>query len=269
MAQTTNTNKHKKLELSIQVHLSGLSFCILNKDDETIDYIKHHSFGKKLNPFEVLEKLKEFFDSDNALQRPFTNVVVVHDNELSTLVAKPLFDKDSLADYLKFNAKILNSDFIAYDNLDTSNCVNVYVPYVNINNFIYDKFGEFTYKHASTVLIDSIISLKEPSDEKVAYVHVGQGHFEILISEKRNVLLYNTFQFTTKEDFIYYILFTFEQLQLNPETQRLMLLGAISSEDPLFEMVYKYVRHVNVFNASKSSESLQGVDQNFIISNSL
>jgi len=245
MAITSNTDKQQnKQELSIQISLSGLSFCTLQRDSKTITSLKEYVFEKKLNPHEVLDKLKHLFNSEKILQSNFNNVVVIHVNELSTLVPKPLFSETHLADYLKFNAKILRSDFITFDTVDINESVNVYVPYVNINNFIYDAFGAFTYKHSSTILIEQILITEKNSRNTKMYVHVGTDHFELLVIDKGKLLLYNTFEFNSEEDFIYYILFTSEQLNLNPETLQLVFLGNIKNESPLFTIAYKYVRHV-------------------------
>src|SRR5690606_15802439 len=157
MVITSNTyNIPTKQELSIQISLSGLSFCILQKDTKTISFLRDYNFDRKLNHHDVLDKLKHLFNTEPFLQSKFDTVNVIHVNELSTLVPKPLFDEHSLADYLKFNSKILKSDFIAYDSIEINDTANVYVPYVNINNFIYDLFGAFTYKHVSTILIEHI-----------------------------------------------------------------------------------------------------------------
>ena len=245
MAITSNTDKQQnKQELSIQISLSGLSFCTLQRDSKTITSLKEYVFEKKLNPHEVLDKLKHLFNSEKTLQSNFNNVVVIHANELSTLVPKPLFSEAHLADYLKFNAKILRSDFITFDTVDINESVNVYVPYVNINNFIYDAFGAFTYKHSSTILIEQLLIAEKNSRNTKMYVHVGTDHFELLVIDKGKLLLYNTFEFNSEEDFIYYILFTSEQLNLNPETLQLVFLGNIKKESPLFTIAYKYVRHV-------------------------
>ncbi len=249
MAITNNSsNKLTNLDLSIQLSLSGLSFCILNKDSKTIIGLKELNFEKSLNPLELLDELKTLFDKEDVLKNHFNSVTIIHDNDLSALVPKPLFDKNHLADYLKFNSKILKTDFIAHDPILENNSINVYVPYVNINNYIYDKFGAFTFKHKSSVLIASILQIeKEATDTKV-YVHVGFNHFEIIVTEKGKLTLYNTFSYNSKEDFIYYILFTAEQLNLNPETLNLVLLGDITENDTLYNIVYKYIRNVNFGN---------------------
>lgn len=249
MAQTTNIkNITTNQELSIQVSLSGLSFCILQRDSNTIVQIKHVTFDKKLNPFEVLDQIKHLFNTEKNLQNTFKKVQVIHINELSTLVPKPLFNKDNLADYLKFNSKILKSDYITYDAIDLNDSVNVYVPYVNINNFIYDLFGSFTFRHFSTILVETILSVEKHVEAPRVYVNISAGHFEIIITENGNLLIYNTFEYTTQEDFIYYLLFTTEQLQLNPETLQLVFIGDICKEDELYSIAYKYIRHVGFGN---------------------
>ena len=250
MVQTSNTEQiSNNSKLSIQISLSGLSFCILDGPDNNITELKEYKFEKRLNPLEVLDQLKALFENENTLNKSFSSVCVIHTNELSALVSSELFDENCLADYLKFNAKILKSDFIAYDHINEM--VNVYVPYVNINNFIYDTFGSFTYKHYSTVLLETILMMEKNSTEINVFVHVGINHFEIIVVDSSNLILYNTFEFQTKEDFMYYILFTYEQLELNPETHELIFLGAVSRESELFQICYKYIRHV-VFGSRPS-----------------
>tara|TARA_R110000868_G_scaffold132182_3_gene342776 strand:+ start:1085 stop:1906 length:822 start_codon:yes stop_codon:yes gene_type:complete len=249
MAQTNNISNITIIqELSIQISLSGLSFCILQKDSNTISCIKHIAFEKKLNPLEALDQLKHVFNTEDALKSSFNAVYVIHVNELSTLVPKALFNEDSLADYLKFNSKILKSDFITYDTISINDSVNVYVPYININNFIYDMYGSFTYKHVSTVLIENILLIEKHIEDLKVYAHISSNHFEIIVTKKGGLLLYNTFEYTTTEDFIYYLLFTTEQLQLNPETLQLIFIGNIVKDDELYKMAYKYIRHISFGN---------------------
>ena len=245
MAITSNSyNIPSKQALSIQISLSGLSFCILQRDLKIISILRNYTFEKKLNHHEVLDKLKQLFNTESFLQSHFDSVHVIHSNELSTLVPKALFDENSLADYLKFNSKILKSDFIAYDTIDINDSVNVYIPYVNINNFIYDVFGAFTYKHISTILMEQILVIEKNATNTKVYINVNSNHFEMIVIDKSKLLLYNTFEYTTKEDFIYYILFTTEQLQLNPELFELIFIGDIDSKDELYTMAYKYVQFV-------------------------
>lgn len=249
MPQTINIqNKLTNLELSIQLSLSGLSFCILQRESNTIHALKRYFFDSKVNPVQLLEKLKDVFSTEPFLKNKFDNVSLIHDNNLSTLVPKPLFNEDCLADYLKFNSKILKSDFITFDNLDINDSVNVYVPYININNYIYDKYGSFTFKHVSTLLIEQVLKIEKHSDVPKVYANIGKNSFELIVVNNSKLIFYNTFEYTTKEDFIYYLLFTAEQLELNPEILNLVFTGEIDSKDELYIIAYKYIRFVFLGN---------------------
>lgn len=249
MAQQTNTtHKLTNKVLSIQIGLNGLSFCILNTESNTITTLKTLTFDVAKNPFDLLDTVKHLFNTEEVLQQEFNKVTVIHKNELSTLVPKALFNEAHLADYLKFNSKILQSDFITFDELNINDSINVYVPYVNINNFIYDTFGSFTFKHHSTILLEHILSLDKNSTTPKMYANINNNTFEIIVTNEGKLQFYNTFEYTTKEDFIYYILFTAEQLNLNPETFNLILLGDIEKDDELYTIAYKYIRHLSFGN---------------------
>jgi len=258
--------------LSIQVSLSGLSFCILNLNTKSINFYKSFSFGKKLNPTDVLDKLTHQFNTEDKLRQSFKSVKVIHENELSSLVPKSLFNEDYLADYLKFNSKILRSDFITYDKITANESVNVYVPYVNINNYLYDIFGEFEFNHFSTIILETVLNLEKNAKTTKMYTHISDTHFEIIVVKKGQLLLYNTFDYTTKEDFIYYLLFTAEQLELNPEEFSLVLFGNIAKEDELYKIAYTYIRNVTILKNNTKITLSEGVSEkslsNFVLTNS-
>ena len=91
----------------------------------------------------------------------------------------------------------------------------VYIPYVNINNFFIDQFGTFDYKHANSILVSKLLDASKNNDNKKMIVHFNPGHFEIIVIQNQKLLLFNSFEYKTPEDFIYYLLFTAEQLNMN------------------------------------------------------
>ena len=237
-------NKNNIKELSIQVNLNGLSFCILNRTSNTIEFLNSIVFRHKLNPFDVLNRLKTELSANAVFSDEFDSITVVHQNELSTLVPKALYDENNKADYLKFNTKILKTDFITHDDIAVNDSVNVYIPYININNYIFETFGEFTYKHSSTVLVDALLQKKHESDTTEVYLHVNSNTIEITVLDKKQLQLFNVFEYHSKEDFIYYVLFVFEQLNLDVETTLVYLSGLVNKNDELYTLLYTYIRHV-------------------------
>lgn len=259
-------------ELSIQVNLNGLSFCVLNRTDNSIELLEHLPFEYKVTPFKALEALKAYLEQNKLIEVEFSEVTVIHHNELSTFVPKDLFNEKHSADYLKFNSKILQTDFISHDELVINNSVNVYVPYININNFVFDNYGEFTFKHSSTVLVNSILQSKLDLNAPFVYINVNKTSFEFIAVANGKLELYNTFEYTTAEDFIYFVLFTMEQLNYNPDQVKILLSGVINQDDDLYNLLYTYVRYIDFIEefCSFSSKPNITIDhKNFLLLNSL
>lgn len=241
----TNHNITNKV-LSIQVSLNGLSFCILNTQTNSIMYIKEFPKTKKLTPEELLDALKHIFNTETVFADRFDNLIVTHVNELSVFVPKPMFNENDISSYLKLNSKILKTDFITHDEITINDSVSVYVPYININNYIYDQFGEFTYRHYSSILVETLLAAEKNNNEPKLYAHICDNHFELIAIKNSKLLLYNTFEYKTAEDFIYYVLFTTEQLALNPETIKLVFLGDVVKDDLIYTIAYKYIRNISL-----------------------
>jgi len=248
-------------KLSIQVSLNGLSFCILDTIGNSILKSDRLIFEKILSPLELQKNLEQLFKTHNLGSNQFSEVVVVHSNNLFSFVPKSLFDVNELANYLKFNTKILANDHIAYDELDNYDIVNVYVPFVNINNYIFDLFGEFEYKHNGTVLVQGLLNNSGANKEPICYVHIAGQQMDITIIAQKKLLFYNSFTITSKEDFIYYLLFTLEQLNLDTESIKLKLFGTIEEGDDIYNLCYKYIKDISLFIPSGGSYLMATMNQ--------
>ena len=264
------TENFKKL--SIQVSLNGLSFCVVDTLRNTILQSEQLHFGKELSPFEVQRELKDLLTNHQILDLDIADTVVIHRNNLFSLVPKALFDPDELANYLKFNAKILANDLIEFDEIESHDLVNVYVPYMNINNYIFDLFGEFEFVHNGTVILQSLLKSSGNLSEPVCYVHVGHNQMDIVVLSRKQLLFYNSFQYRTKEDFIYYLLFTLEQLDLDPEFIPVRFFGLIDEDDELYGICYEFIRHISLFVPDigyEATETIQEENLDYTVLNAL
>jgi hypothetical protein len=254
--EENNTAREKTVEnfhkLSIQVGLNGLSFCVFDTIGNTIALSRRIDFGKELTPYELRKELRETFHQENIFEYDFSEVVVIHRNNLFSLVPKALFDTEELANYLKFNAKILANDYIEYDEISNYEIVNVYIPFMNINNYIYEQFGAFDFMHTGTVLVQALFNIHRQSGEPVCYVHVGENFMDVVILSQKQLLFYNTFPYSTKEDFLYYLLFTLEQLKLDTDTIKTRLFGAVAEGDEIYNLCYEYINKLSIFIPSGS-----------------
>ena len=258
-------------KLTIQVATSGLSFCVIDTLNNSILSVKKINF-KKVSAFKIEDLLANTFDENDELTAKYDEIIVIHNNNLSTFVPTALFDEEYLGSYLQYNTKVFETDFFAFDVLEKYEMNNVFIPYISINNFLIDRFGAFNYKHSSSILVDKLLDLSKNVDDKKMYVHKSDAHFEIVVVQNQQLLLFNSFDYTTPEDFIYYILFAAEQLGLNPEFFNLELIGGINKNDAFYDIVYKYIRNISLIDVSnllsKNNFTETENRQNFILFNS-
>ena len=236
------SNHHK---LSIQFTLDGFSFCITNLDSKKTIHFCEYTFPKTLEtPENLVARIETIFQEDSHLQEDFKEILIIHQNSLSTLVPNTLFLEEHLKEYLDFNIKTLENDFFAYESIDQLAAKNVYVPFVNVNNYLFQNFGEFEYQHSVTAFIKKLLQTTTNS-EKTMFVDVWENQISVVVLENKKVLFSNSFTFTSKEDFIYYLLFTAEQLGLNTNEFPLFFTGDILEETEIYKIAYQYIRNVD------------------------
>lgn len=215
--------------------------------DHKIVAFEKVGFKTQSTPYLMLKELKAKLDGIEMMGRNFSQVMVIHKNNMFGLVPKALFHEDELPNYLKFNAKIMANDLLAYDEIPNLELINVYIPYTNINNYIFGLFGAFEFKHSGTVLISALMGQGRLSKEPVCYIQVSEKEMEMMVVSQKQLLFYNQFEYGSREDFLYYLLFSLEQLQLGPEKVQVKMFGAIEEGDPIFELCHRYVEQLSVF----------------------
>jgi hypothetical protein len=267
MNDTITARNYKKL--SLQIAATGLSFCMFDTLNGQVNNLTHIPFGKT-TPIE--DELWKVFVHHPELKLPYDEVVVLHDNSFNTFVPNALFDEAYPGSYLQYSTRVFEADFFAWDALSSYDITNIYVPLMNVNNYLIERLGSFEYKNTNSILVEKLLDASVNIDEKQVYVHIQPSHFEIIVVRGQKLLLFNSFEYASPVDFLYYLLFTLEQLMLNPETVKLWLLGDIRPESPLFEAAYTYVRNVALFEPKTLTKKWQAEPQqalqNFILLNS-
>jgi hypothetical protein len=237
-------------KLTILVSLNGVSFCCFDTISGKPSILKNIHFDAFLKSSKTEDLFEPVYKNNPELDAKYDEVKIIHSNMLSTFVPVALFDEEFIGSYLQYNSKVFETDFFTYDSIEKYEMNNVYIPYVNMNNFFIDKYGTFEYHHANSILVAKLLDLSKNNDERKMFVHVTENHFEIIVVQNQKLQLFNSFEYKTAEDFIYYILFTAEQLQLNPEHFKLEFLGNITEFDAFYQIAYKYIRNVSLFDVS-------------------
>ncbi len=251
LQKTNHIHNTLQNRLSVQVSLNGLSFLVTNPEKTEVLFFIEKKLDHSTTPEELLIDVESILANNEILNESFSVVSVIYATPIYSLVPAPVFDETKASEYLKFNSKILANDYIAHDVLQHLDIVVVYVPFMNINNFFFEKYGSFNYYHATSVLLKTILEQEKYSLPKM-YLHFQKTTFDCIILKNGTLELCNSYTYKTPEDFIYYTLFCMEQLKLNPEHLPVVLCGEIEKEDANYKIAYKYIRTIEFANTNTS-----------------
>ncbi len=249
MAKNQKTDKLNTLKiLSILIFRDGLYFFI-SENDKKISSFFRRDFSSPKTPEELLTEINAVFkyDLEEEKLKEISEIKVIYAHPYFALVPRPYFLEERLSDYLKFNTKIISTDQLTFDRLKNLNANMVYVPFTNINNYLFEKFGTFSYTHAMTEFIDQCLAQTDKTTTEV-YVNAYTSHFDLCVVKKEKLILSNTYDYFAPEDFVYYILFVFEQLNLSTDDVNLYLSGEIEKESKLYNLLFTYIRNISFFS---------------------
>ena len=181
--------------LILKVGSKHFSFVTVNSSGEIIDNYDI-TFNNPIAETEIAKELEiklKFFLNDF---RSVNKVKLIVDNNLSTLVPESLFDKKLCLEYLKYSVRLVKNDSASFDNIDEIEAVNVYLPYTNVNNYLFDNFGSFDYYHYSTLFIKKCIKSSHKIKNSTNLNFRGDC-FDIVIFKNKKLMFYNSFNYQT------------------------------------------------------------------------
>ena len=234
------------LGLSIQLSTDGFSFCILNPKEAKYLALQSYKFKDSSNQMALSQLLDELIPSVDWLNLPYEGVKILMETHKSTLVPHAFYDSEYSKEQFAFNATINKDDILLNDYLPLLDAINVWL----INGKLYDTIIKYfplavIHNHGS-VLIESALALANSHREETPlFTHVRKNWFDVVVINNGELVFYNSFRYKAKEDFIYFLIYVLEQLELNPDVIQLYLLGEVLKISEIYDITMMYIRNVS------------------------
>lgn len=231
--ESFDINKTFSYHLSIQTTMDGLLFAILDASGLKYVGLKRYQFEKTFNPDQQYEEIQKIIDKEPLLQKPYQGVSCIYSEPRSTLLPAALFDRENLKLYFEFNHILNDLDELHYNYLRQMDAYIVFPIYSEMASLLLKTWMNTRFFHPATPLIDAHIS-REMETGVRAGINFSEDHFDIIISENKNLKYHNNFKYRSDEDLLYFILLVFDKLGLDQEKTPLLLSGEIDkfSERP-------------------------------------
>ncbi|MCX6267871.1 MAG: DUF3822 family protein, partial [Bacteroidetes bacterium] len=251
--ESFNPHDTRNCGLAMLVSETAMSFCLLDfKRNKILGlfYCVRNEFklsdGISGSKPTFRDFLNEVCTDLTWLRNPFKTVKIAYEGMKSTLIPAVLFDSDEKEQFLTFNFTRNQDELIFYDHLMSLAAWQVYTVPESIIHATREFFPDTKVVHSSSLLIESVwINYKNRINSPHLFLHVREHLFDLMIFNGQQMSYFNTFPFQHPEEVAYYLIFVMEQLNFNPETISLVLLGKVDTGDELFELLHRYVRHID------------------------
>ena len=237
--QTENFNigLASSYHLSIQLGIYHFSYCLLNTTTFNYDYVKMYPIPSNDNS---ATEITEIINNDAILKAEFSSQSVAFVNFPSTLVPDRFYKKEEAETLLDFNTKVNGT--VLSDNIVSQKAHLIYSVPENILTIVRNFFPRAKYKAQESILIQQYSQLN--TEKKKAYLYLNEQKVGVTIFNGDKLIFNNYFKYTSKEDLLYYVLFSFEQLKLSPNSIDVTVFGAIKDTDESFRLMHEYIRNI-------------------------
>ena len=236
-ASYVDAETSEKALLLMEVNESSFSYVIMDDQQNMLStayFVITHVEGRNL-----AEGLKDIIEANEILQLPFREAVVVYNFPESTLVPDGFYHHDVNRDVIDLLFGNLKKGLVLSEKHPQMDVHSVYRVPAAVHSIMQQKFAAGKYWHIYTLWTSSILSSTVPEGQQMYLVFAAD---KVLVAVYRDtqLMLLQSFGYTTPEDVVYHLLHCSDQLALSQEECTLHISGFIDEDSALFNEIKKY-----------------------------
>ncbi len=255
--ETFNVDALSVYNLSLQISPEIFRICITDLEKSRCLLLEDYELSPASSPQQIIDKVEEIYDNHHVLKAGFwKSIKLAIKTPKFSLVPNTLFQEEYAKDYLNLNCTINENihEEIYYYKQNSIDVINIFSADRRLVEFFRKAYPGKSIQviHHTSPLIESIILSQPHTDDRSIFLYVEKDLVTIIITRSRTLELCNIFNFTTPEDFVYYLMFVIEQLKLNPDKNPITIWGDILPDSDIYKLLYKYIRNISFGNKPSS-----------------
>jgi len=185
--------------------------------------------------------LNDFFTSYPSLRNSFYQAAVAYDSPQSILTPSSFYKPGEAQVLLKLMQEVSADAHIISELISEWQLYNTYAVPGEMYKWVNQKFPAARSWHQYSLAIQKI---NASAHEGSLAVDFRQNDFTVIVAKQSRILLAQTFEYTTHEDVLYYLLKTCHQFSLSQKEVNLQLSGLVDKQSSLYKEIYQYFIHV-------------------------
>jgi len=246
--ETLDFNKSEQYKLSILISKNGLSFVILDEQAKKIIAYKYQEIKNISHKKEYCFFLNRIFDTDEFLKYKYKKISIVYQSSKSITIPSNLYLEDYKEQFFNLNLGLDSQEIILSNSMPRLSAVKLFSIPKCIYEAINSHLQNFQIYHQSIFIIQSVLKNKALN---TVYLNIDTHFFDLHVFNDKNLILDNSFKYKTKEDLLYYLLYTFEQLSLDSKKQKIILYSNFDVDQSMISTLQKYFGNLTMATLPK------------------
>lgn len=253
--------------LSINLRIDGLSFVILEAN--SIIKAEYYEWQTKNWDYAVTQ-FNEVFSRHDFFKKDFKKTFIILKSKECTLIPKSLFDKTKAGTILETLYGFEKKDFLPYAlSLKKADIVMAYALNTKLESLIKTIFPKAILLHQSALFIDE--SLDNTNIKNKLYLDISNQSFEVIGIKQAQIIAHNHFEYTSVDEFMFFLLSFVKQNNLSLNTLLLYISGMIAMESKIGKNLEKYfqnIEHLSKSTANNKEAMFEELKKYTLIANS-
>lgn len=239
MSETTNPRQR----MTIRIGRGTLSFATPSEDGDSIifePYVVKSGISMAANLRDAFKK------ADLLLDTP-PRVRVLYDGDV-LMVPVELFQEDTMETMYRHAFPSKEQEIVYYNVLPDLNAVAVFSMNRDLRLVIDDHFKDVTLVAAISPVWRHLHQRSFTGNRHKLYAYFHEKQIDIFSFQQNRFKFCNSFAAGRPHDSLYFLLYVWKQLQLQPEHDELHIVGDIPEQQWLLSELKKYLQKAYVIN---------------------
>lgn len=179
----------------------------------------------------IAEQLATILSKDAFLSKAFAAVKICWTTDFE-IIPTIFFDENEMAGDTAYNSIMAGEAKFIFE-----------VPKV-INDALKSKFASLSHHHSGAAMIEQLRKEGLAKSDKL-FINIQAENVEIAYFDDYGSLrIYNRYEYKAYQDYIYFVLLVADEMKIDREEVKAVLMGEVNQESQLYETTYRYFRNI-------------------------
>lgn len=237
-------------QLSIQISQTNFIFCVTDTIQNRCMLVEDYQLNHSTSERDYLNLLNSIFEDHILLSAGFWKTIKISfKNFKFSLIPSALFDSNNVSKYMQM-VHPLNDELesVFHFKHQTNEMVNVFVAEKNIIQWFKNRYPGKNIEiiHNTSLFIEALLQNNVlTASTKAVFASIESQILTLVIKNGSKVEFCNNFKVNSDTDLLYFLLFTYNELELDTNYTPLYLTGNVHIETDIYQKLYKYIRYID------------------------